>query len=55
MCTMCMPSVHQIQERALDLLERELQLPCGFWQMSPSPLQEQSVIIQRDISPVPAP
>lgn len=49
-CTMYMPSVPRIKEKALDLLERELQLPCGFWEMSPSPLQERSVIIHRETS-----
>lgn len=50
MCTMCVPSAHRVQKRALDLLEIELQLPCVFWEMSPSPLQEQTVIVRRETS-----
>lgn len=43
-CTTCIPSAHGDQKRRSDSLELQLhccELPCGFWESNPDPLEEQ--------------
>lgn len=45
MYTTYLPSAHGVQKRATDLgAAVTCELPCGFWELNPDPLQEQHAL-----------